>query len=97
MKLINRIVPITVSLVVLFLVEQLFKNPKQIYGVVPAVLLVIIFYALIAWDPPKVLFSIFFLYVLSGPVLYLKNKIFNKNKKNKAKKKLKSEEKELTK
>lgn len=51
------------------------------------VLIVIFLYALIAWDPPKVLFSMFFLYVLSGPFVWAKNKIFSlKNKKEKKEK-----------
>lgn len=37
------------------------------------VLLVLLIYLLIAWDPPKVLFSVFFLYALSGPVLWLRD------------------------
>jgi len=35
-----------------------------------AVLLVLLIYLLIAWDPPKVLFGLFFMYALSGPVLW---------------------------
>lgn len=58
------------------------------------VLLVVILYALIAWDPPKVLFSIFFLYVLSGPMFLIKNKLFANRKKNNKKKKLKRKTKE---
>jgi CDP-diacylglycerol--serine O-phosphatidyltransferase len=37
-----------------------------------AVFLVMLIYLLIAWDPPKVLFGVFFLYALSGPVLWVK-------------------------
>lgn len=35
-----------------------------------SVLLVVLTYLLIAWDPPKVLFGVFFMYALSGPVLW---------------------------
>lgn len=34
------------------------------------VLLVVLTYLLIAWDPPKILFGIFLVYALSGPVLW---------------------------
>lgn len=46
-------------------------------GKVPFVtmLLAVLLYVLIAYDPPKALFSIFFLYVLSGPACWLKNRI----------------------
>lgn len=45
-----------------------------------AVLSVVFIYLLVAWDPPKVLFTVFFVYMLSGPALYLK--ILMQNKKN---------------
>jgi CDP-diacylglycerol--serine O-phosphatidyltransferase len=35
-----------------------------------AVFLVVLIYLLIAWDPPKVLFGVFSLYALSGPLLW---------------------------
>lgn len=38
-----------------------------------AVLCVVLIYLLIAWDPPKVLFSIFSLYALSGPMLWVRS------------------------
>lgn len=45
-----------------------------------AVLVVVLLYALIAWDPPKVLFSMFFLYASSGPVMFLRDKFFKGKK-----------------
>lgn len=42
-----------------------------------AVLSVLLIYLLIAWDPPKVLFAVFFLYALSGPVLWAKSWLGN--------------------
>jgi CDP-diacylglycerol--serine O-phosphatidyltransferase len=45
-----------------------------------AVLLVVITYLLIAWDPPKVLFGMFFLYALSGPVLLVRRYFVKRRK-----------------
>ena len=45
-----------------------------------AVLFVVLSYLLIAWDPPKVLFGVFFLYALSGPVLWVRDYIVQKRK-----------------
>ncbi len=45
-----------------------------------AVLLVVLTYLLIAWDPPKVLFGIFFIYALSGPVLWVRARVGKKHK-----------------
>ncbi|HSX20505.1 MAG TPA: CDP-diacylglycerol--serine O-phosphatidyltransferase [Gammaproteobacteria bacterium] len=45
-----------------------------------AVLLVLVTYLLIAWDPPKVLFGIFSVYALSGLVLWLRTHLVNKVK-----------------
>lgn len=42
------------------------------------VLLVVIGYLLIAWDPPKVLFGIFFLFALSGPFLEVRSYFANR-------------------
>ena len=39
------------------------------------IFLVVFIYALVAWNPPGILFSVFFFYALSGLVLFLKNKI----------------------
>lgn len=44
-----------------------------------AVLLVLLIYLLIAWDPPKVLFGIFSLYALSGPVMWIRSYLAKKN------------------
>lgn len=46
--------------------ELEFKDHVPFFGV----LLVVLIYLLIAWDPPKVLFAVFFLYALSGPILW---------------------------
>jgi CDP-diacylglycerol--serine O-phosphatidyltransferase len=42
------------------------------------VLVVVLIFSIIAWDPPIVLFLVFFLYALSGPGLWLRNKYRNK-------------------
>ncbi len=47
-----------------------------------AVLIVVLSYLLIAWDPPKVLFAVFMLYVLSGPVLWVRDYANKKAKKS---------------
>ena len=39
------------------------------------IFLVVFIYALVAWNPPGILFGVFFFYALSGLVLFLKNKI----------------------
>ncbi len=46
--------------------ELEFRDHVPFFGV----LLVVLIYLLIAWDPPKVLFAVFFLYALSGPILW---------------------------
>ena len=51
-----------------------FKNHVPFF----AILLVVFIFSVIAWDPPAVLFLIFFLYALSGPVLWLKNRYRHK-------------------
>ena len=43
-----------------------------------SVLLVLLSYLLIAWDPPKVLFGIFFLYAISGPLMWVRTNIVKK-------------------
>lgn len=45
-----------------------------------SLLLVLLTYLLIAWDPPKILFAVFFLYALSGPVLWVRNNLVKKLK-----------------
>lgn len=47
-----------------------------------AVLLVVLIYLLIAWDPPKVLFGVFFLYALSGPVMLGRNYLAKRKNKS---------------
>jgi len=39
-----------------------------------AVLVIVLLFSIIAWDPPIVLFSMFMLYALSGPTLWFKNR-----------------------
>jgi CDP-diacylglycerol--serine O-phosphatidyltransferase len=39
------------------------------------VLMVLLFFVAIAVDPPKVLFAVFFIYMLSGPVMALKDRL----------------------
>jgi len=46
-----------------------------------AVLLVVLIYLLIAWDPPKVLFGVFFLYALSGPALWVREYLVKRSNK----------------
>jgi CDP-diacylglycerol--serine O-phosphatidyltransferase len=38
------------------------------------ILAVVLLFSIIAWNPPAVLFGMFFLYALSGPALWLKNR-----------------------
>lgn len=47
-----------------------FKNHVPFF----AILLVVFIFSVIAWDPPAVLFLIFFLYALSGPLLWVKRR-----------------------
>jgi len=44
------------------------------------VLCALIIYLLIAWDPPKVLFGMFFLYALSGPILAVRRYFVKRRK-----------------
>ncbi len=44
-----------------------------------ALVLIILVFSLIAWNPPIVLFSVFFMYALSGPLWWLRNR-FRTNK-----------------
>lgn len=45
-----------------------------------AVLIIILLFSLIAWNPPIVLFTVFFIYALSGPALWFKHRIKNTDK-----------------
>ncbi len=45
-----------------------------------SVLLVLLIYLLVAWDPPKILFGVFFTYALSGPVLWGRERLVKKDR-----------------
>jgi CDP-diacylglycerol--serine O-phosphatidyltransferase len=47
-----------------------FKNHVPFF----AVLVVVLLFSVIAWNPPAILFLMFFLYAMSGPGLWLKRK-----------------------
>jgi len=81
-KRISELVAIIVFGLALLMVSNIrYHSFKEIdlKGNVPfiAVLVVVLLYALIAWDPPKILFSMAFLYAASGPVLWLKQACSN--------------------
>lgn len=40
-----------------------------------ALLVIILLFSVIAWNPPMVLFSTFFIYALSGPVMWARNRL----------------------
>lgn len=69
---------ILVSLGVLMVSNLRYYSFKEIdfKGHVPffTVLVVVLIFSVIAWDPPSVLFVMFFLYALSGPGIWLKNR-----------------------
>ncbi len=78
-KSINIIVAlILVGLAILMVSNLRYYSFKEIdfKGHVPffAVLVVVLIFSVIAWNPPAVLFIMFFLYALSGPGLWFKNK-----------------------
>lgn len=85
-KRISEIAALVVIALSLLMVSNLryysFKE-LDLKGNVPfiSIFLVVFVYALVAWDPSKILFSVFFLYVLSGIVFLLKN--IKQNKLNK--------------
>lgn len=68
---------ILVSLGILMVSNLRYYSFKEIdfKGHVPffSVLVMVVIFSVIAWDPPSVLFMMFFLYALSGPGLWLKN------------------------
>lgn len=76
---------LVVSLSLLMVSNLRYHSFKEIdlKGNVPfiTIFLVVFVYALVAWDPPGILFSVFFLYALSGVILFFKNKfsIINSN------------------
>lgn len=75
---------VTVIVALLMVSNVKFSSFKkaEFKGKVPfvTILFAVLLYALIAWDPPKVLFSIFSLYVLSGPLCWVKSKIFRRKR-----------------
>lgn len=78
-KTIGELAALVVMLLSLLMVSNLkYHSFKEIdlKGHVPfiSVFLVVFIYALIAWDPAKILFSIFFLYMLSGIISLFKRK-----------------------
>lgn len=79
-----------VAIVTLVIASLMVSNVKyhsfkefDLKGNVPfiGVLAVLLSYLLIAWDPPKVLFSVFFLYAISGPLLGIREYFVNKRNK----------------
>ena len=45
-----------------------------------AVLAALLIYLLIAWDPPKILFGVFLIYALSGPILWVRKRFVKLHK-----------------
>lgn len=78
-KRISELVALVVVSLSLLMVSNLryhsFKE-LDLKGNVPfiSIFLVVFVYALVAWDPPKILFSVFFLYVISGIIFFFKNR-----------------------
>ena len=79
----------TIMMAILMVCNLRYHSFKEVdfKGKVPfvAVLIVVFFYSLIAWDPPKVLFSMSFIYAMSGPILWFKGKFIDKRIKTIAK------------
>ena len=77
---------VTIIMAVLMVSNLRYHSFKELdlKGKVPfvAVLIVVFFYSLVAWDPPKVLFSMSFIYAMSGPILWWKAKFTNKRPKS---------------
>jgi CDP-diacylglycerol--serine O-phosphatidyltransferase len=75
-------VVMTIMMAILMVSNIKFHSFKEVdlKGKVPfiTVLIVVFLYSLIAWDPPKVLFSMSFLYALSGPALLFKDTFLEK-------------------
>ncbi len=69
---------ILVGLGILMVSNLRYYSFKEIdfKGHVPffSILVVVLLFSVIAWDPPSVLFVMFFLYALSGPLYWLKNR-----------------------
>lgn len=77
-------VTVTAGLLMVSNIKYSSFKKIEFRGKVPFVtmLLAVLLYVLVAYDPPKVLFSIFFLYVLSGPACWVKTnfkRIFKKS------------------
>jgi len=69
---------VLVSLALLMVSNLKYYSFKEIdfKGHVPffAILVVVGIFSIVAWDPPGILFTIFTVYVFSGPGLWLKNR-----------------------
>ena len=67
-----------ISLGILMVSNLRYYSFKEIdfKGHVPffAILVVVLIFSIIAWNPPAISFTMFFLYALSGPGLWIKNK-----------------------
>ena len=69
---------VTIAMAICMVSNIKYHSFKEVdfKGKVPfvTVLIVVFFYVLIAWDSPKVLFSMSFIYALSGPIFWCKSK-----------------------
>jgi CDP-diacylglycerol--serine O-phosphatidyltransferase len=80
-KTINMVVGLVLVSLALLMVSNLkYYSFKEIdfKGHVPffAILVVVGIFSIVAWDPPSILFTIFAIYVFSGPGLWLKNRYY---------------------
>ncbi len=86
-KVISEIVGAVVVMIALFMVSNMkYSSFKEIdfKNNVPfvTILAVVLLFAIIAWDPPKMLFSLFLMYAMSGPALFLRQRyMVNKTRK----------------
>lgn len=75
-KRISFLVAVLVVCIGVLMVSRLryysFKEIDKEHVPFVTVLILVLIFSVIAWYPPLVLFTIFFLYALSGPVLWLK-------------------------
>jgi CDP-diacylglycerol--serine O-phosphatidyltransferase len=73
---------ITVTVALLMVSNFRYYSFKEIdfKGSIPfiAVLAIVCIFSVIAWNPPVMLFGVFFLYALSGPALWCKNRYWSK-------------------
>lgn len=85
MRISEIVAAVTVIVGTLMVSNVKYNSFKELEfkGHVPffAVFLVVLIYLLIAWDPPKVLFGVFFLYALSGPILWGRRYLANRTSK----------------